>query len=327
MSGTNRCPTGSATVRSACSIEQVQPLLLEHVNLNVPDADAARDFYVHGLGGMENPVGTNARQLHVNVGASQFHLPFKASFKQNEPVSVPQVWPGSIVLWTSEELQEVQARLGAAATVKADTDGKIELRCICPWGNVLTLRQAPADFSVVGRHHGGHSRLVAMPSVVVEVRPGAAVGIMRFYTLVLGCPARVHNRVGGTRCCTVAFDDDQMLHFEESETAPALDAYNHEEAFASHVCIYLATDDAFAAAFERCLAAGVIYVNQRFEGGPLEFASATTWEEARACGQFRLKDMVDVTTGEVALVMEHEVRSPRHKSCPRKPENMKCTRE
>jgi hypothetical protein len=43
-------------------------LLLEHVNLAVPERGAARRFYVDGLGCAPNPQGSNERQLHVNLG-------------------------------------------------------------------------------------------------------------------------------------------------------------------------------------------------------------------------------------------------------------------
>jgi len=55
------------------------PLLLEHVNLNIPSALAGHAFYVGILGGALNPSGTRPWQLHVNLGASQFHLPFAAT--------------------------------------------------------------------------------------------------------------------------------------------------------------------------------------------------------------------------------------------------------
>ena len=47
-------------------------LLLEHINLNVPELDAitAKRFF-EALGATHNPVGSNERQVHVNVGLSQ----------------------------------------------------------------------------------------------------------------------------------------------------------------------------------------------------------------------------------------------------------------
>jgi hypothetical protein len=63
-------------------------------------------------------------------------------------------------------------------------------------------------------------------------------------------------------------------------------------------------------------AAGLLWVNPRFEGGPPEFASAATVDDALTCGQFRVKDMLDPATQRVGLVLEHEVRSPNHKCNP-----------
>ena len=81
-------------------------------------------------------------------------------------------------------------------------------------------------------------------------------------------------------------------------------------------CIVYLGDEAFELAFQRCDAAGLVWVNPRFEGGPAEFASAATREEALRCGQFRLKDLRDPGSGELCLVLEHEVRSTQHKSFP-----------
>ena len=64
-------------------------------------------------------------------------------------------------------------------------------------------------------------------------------------------------------------------------------------------------------------AAGLLFANARFEGGPPEFASALTWEEAEGAGQFRVKDLRGPAAGdEVGLVLELEVRAPTHVSCP-----------
>lgn len=308
----------------------VRPMLFEHVNLNVPDVEVARTFYVRGLGGVENPVGTNHRQLHVNAGASQFHLPTQLSVEKAEPVTVPQVWPGVITLWTTEDLWSVQTRLlgqvGAEAEIKMDPmlwpgrvqhSGEAELHACCPWGNRFVLRRVPPGFAVAGRHAGGHGALVAMPSVMLEVKPGAAAVIADFYSRILCCAAACEQGPVG-EMCTVTFDQGQTLVFKETEAAPPADAYDRDEASAYHVCVYLPTEDAFARAFGRASAANLLFVNQRFQGGPPEFASAATWDEALRCGQFRVKDVVDESSGALALVLEHEVRSPAHKSCPRK---------
>mmetsp|Transcript_37796 Transcript_37796/g.88442 ORF Transcript_37796/g.88442 Transcript_37796/m.88442 type:complete len:82 (-) Transcript_37796:161-406(-) len=74
--------------------------------------------------------------------------------------------------------------------------------------------------------------------------------------------------------------------------------------------------DAFSRAYGRAHASRLVYSNPRFEGGPPEFSNAVTWAEAEACGQFRVKDLCDPSTSELGLVLELEVRSPYHCSCP-----------
>jgi len=87
------------------------PLLLEHVNLNISDEVLARSFYVNGLAGSLNPVSTNHRQVHINLGLCQFHLPYRLSVKEGEKVSIPQVWPGKIKVWTAEGVHRLARRL------------------------------------------------------------------------------------------------------------------------------------------------------------------------------------------------------------------------
>lgn len=286
-----------------------QGLLFEHINLNVPDVELARAFYVRGLGGVENPQGTNARQLHVNIGVSQLHLPFRLSVSKNEPVVTAQVWPGEIVLLSSEDLETVRARVAKVcprAAAKCEGD---ELHCRCPWGNLFVLQRAPLSFEVAGQHTGGHAGLVAMPTAVLRVPAQTVLALARFYSEVLGCSTHLAGSV-----CDVLFDGGQKLRFRESTDAPPADAYDHDEAAAFHVCLYLRSAAAFADAFARTQAAGLLYVNPRFEGGPPEFASASTWDEASACGQFRVKDLRDGAA--LGLVLEHEIRTPAHRSCP-----------
>ena len=89
-----------------------------------------------------------------------------------------------------------------------------------------------------------------------------------------------------------------------------------KQAAGYHLALYLPSTEAFSRAYSRAHAARLVYANPRFEGGPLEFASAMTWAEAEACGQFRVKDLRDPSTSELGLVLELEVRSPSHCSCP-----------
>ena len=74
----------------------------------------------------------------------------------------------------------------------------------------------------------------------------------------------------------------------------------------------------FEACFRACEAAGLLYANPVFARSPPQFGNALTWDEVAACGQFRIKDLGGGgSSGEAAaLVLEVEIRSPAHVSCP-----------
>lgn len=148
-------------------------LLIEHLNLNIPhsEVELARRYYLEALGGAVNPRSTNERQLHVNVGASQFHLVHLLSVQGCEPCEVPQVWRGAISLWTAETLEDVRARVEslrltetaggadasrawAAPTLFAPAGGTPRLLCTCPWGNCYDITCAPTGFALAGQHAG-----------------------------------------------------------------------------------------------------------------------------------------------------------------------------
>ena len=65
----------------------------------------------------------------------------------------------------------------------------------------------------------------------------------------------------------------------------------------------------FLDAFSRSEEAGALYVNPRFVGGPPEFASSASRQEAHDRGQFRIKDIRDPKTRDLAIVLEHELDS------------------
>ena len=232
----------------------VQPLLFEHVNLNVPSAERAREFYV-ALGCTVQPVTTSARQLHLNVGASQFHLLLHASRAVDPPPPVPvtvaQVWPGVIEMWTTEELATLRARLPVTQPPPATRDDAIgralgevtgdaserrwpraptisggRLLCTCPWGNRYAISPAPASLATslaaMGEHPGGVGGLVAMRRLVYPVRPGGAGAIRGFLRGVLGFdvpPVDLDPDLRTPRC-VLAFASGQALVFAETSDAP-----------------------------------------------------------------------------------------------------------
>lgn len=307
--------------------------LLEHLNLFVPEAELARAFYT-GLGCALNPVGTNERQVHVNLGVSQFHCPFKRNVIPADPVEIAQKWAGRIELLTTEPLAAVLARLreipsADAQLVGAGAEAVLQVRG--PWDDhrAFELRAAPGGLAEAvaasGRGHaGGSGAVLAMPRLVHPCRVGCADRIAAFYSEIMCADGvEVVTREDGRRAAVVTFSGPggaaaltQRLEFEEAEDAPPSDAYDHDEARRYHLAIYTADEAAFETAFRRAEAAGIVWVNERFEGAPPEFASPKTWAEAGVCQQFRVKDLIDPRTKELGIVLEHEIRSPSHRCCP-----------
>ena len=326
----------------------VLPPLLEHINLNIPSEALARDFYV-GLGGAVNPKTSNWRQLHINAGASQWHLLHSLSRPDvtppGEPVRERQLWPGLLELWTKEPLVRMRDRLARVhaadpppgppppsddsiavgygeggrwpAVPTLSADGK-RLLCACPWGNRFEIREAPAGYSPEGQHPGGAGSLVAIRRLVHPIGLGGAAPAAAFFSDVLGCETvrlEEDERLGGPSC-VVPFASGQTLHFVETADAPAADAYVTDEAAAGyHLAMYVADHERFGRAFDLAQQRDCLFLNERFEGGPPEFGNAMTRELAMACGQFRVRDVRD-SAGKLVLMLELEVRSPRHISCP-----------
>jgi hypothetical protein len=294
--------------------------LLEHVNLNIVDREAARAFGVEGLGCVVNEPSTSDRQLHLNLGASQLHLPTKLCHADDDggvqPVRVAQRWPGHIELWCREPLAAPEARLRALGRSPSLPDPHT-LEVTCPHGTRYWLRRAPPSFEPSGAHPSGSGTLVGMPRVVHSVRPGAAAPLRAFWQRVLGAESELAPRAGGCApACVVHFRTGQELVFEEAADAPMADAYDHDEAASVHLCVYVDGAAAFRRAFDACEAEQLLYANPRFAASPPWFGNAIEWREVEACGQFRIKDLARDAAGVPALVLELEVRSPSHRSCP-----------
>eukprot|EP00441_Pelagodinium_beii_P032728 CAMPEP_0197627684 /NCGR_PEP_ID=MMETSP1338-20131121/6230_1 /TAXON_ID=43686 ORGANISM="Pelagodinium beii, Strain RCC1491" /NCGR_SAMPLE_ID=MMETSP1338 /ASSEMBLY_ACC=CAM_ASM_000754 /LENGTH=295 /DNA_ID=CAMNT_0043198473 /DNA_START=186 /DNA_END=1073 /DNA_ORIENTATION=+ len=286
----------------------------------------AGDFYTK-LGAALNPVGSNHRQVHVNMGLSQLHMPFKLTVSQNEPVEVAQQWRGQVEYLTNDRLEDVALKLKEFVEASDERTPGL-LRLTSPWDSLsITLREAPADASSIAQrlvsagcgHAGGFGQLISMRRLVHSCRPGHAASIAGFYSKILQVEVRLESR-RSLQVAIVPFGKgslEQTLEFEENLDAPAACAYDEDESFKYHICMYLPAD-AFEAAFLRAEKAGLVWVNSRFEGGPPEFASPTSLAEVKSCGQFRVKDMRDPSTGKCGLVLEHEIRSPTHKCFPMK---------
>jgi hypothetical protein len=193
-------------------------VLLEHVNVTIPDQRLATIFYLSGLGLTRDPyLMTGIDNMWVNVGRSQFHLPSRGT----------QVLRGCVGI-VLPDLAALERRLQNVAPLLAETrfawekrDGCIE--ATCPWGNRYRCHAPAPEF--------GDAEL-AIAYVQLDVPAGSAPGIARFYQDVLGAHAAVDGSPGSTTA-VVSTGAAQRLRFRE--TARPLPEYDGH-----HVQVYVA---------------------------------------------------------------------------------------
>ena len=105
-------------------------VLLEHVNVQVPDQAVAMMFYIIGMGFTRDPyLNIGLGNMWANVGEQQFHLPTR-------PAQVIQGHIGVVV----PELGTLKDRLASVEQGLAGTKFRwsVEANHIavtCPWGN------------------------------------------------------------------------------------------------------------------------------------------------------------------------------------------------
>ncbi len=193
-------------------------LVLEHVNVTVPDQGVAATFYVSGLGLTRDPyMMVGPGNMWVNVGRQQFHL----------PAGDPQVFRGHIGV-VVPDLDALQTRLARVEKRLAGTAfrwsvTKRHVAVTCPWGNRLRCHAPGPRFGDMP---------LGLPYVEIPVEPGAAEGICRFYRDVMQTPAAV-KRDRGASVAHVRVGRCQTLHFRE--TAQPIPAYDGH-----HVAVYVA---------------------------------------------------------------------------------------
>jgi catechol 2,3-dioxygenase-like lactoylglutathione lyase family enzyme len=205
-----------------------------HVNVRVPDQQAAIVFYVMGLGLTRDPyqrVGID--NAWINVGTCQFHL----------PVGAAQVLRGTTGL-VMPDLDALMARLAKVQAYLQNTrfgfvreDAGVAITC--PWGNRLRVHAPdPARFGQM---------VLGMPYVDVDCAPGTTAGIARFYTDVLGAPAVTGCDAAG-HFARIPMGLQQSLVFRE--TPALLPAYDGH-----HVQIGVAD---FSGVHQRLVARGLV---------------------------------------------------------------------
>jgi hypothetical protein len=208
----------AVAARDATEFDVGNSVLMEHLNLMVPDQLEATLFYIVGLGLTRDPYGAvGIDNMHVNVGDNQFHLPTRGTQVVAGHVGI--VVPDIEAL--EKRLQAVQPRL--AHTQLAWTREKDYLAVTCPWGNTLRCYPPSARF--------GELRL-GMPYIEIQAQPNASGGIARFYDRVFRAPASVETDGTGP-AAHVQIGRGQTLIFRE--TAGEIRPYD-----GYHIAIYVA---------------------------------------------------------------------------------------
>ena len=188
-------------------------LLLEHLNLTVPDQGVAALFYVTGLGFTRDPyIDFGANNMWVNAGENQFHLPKGAPQRFRGHVGI--VAPALDQL--HERLGRIEGALAGTAFAWWPTDG--HTRVTCPWGNQFRAYD-----------HGPDGAMgLGLAYLDAQVPPETAAGIARFYRDVMGCAA-----TAGAGQAKVRMGRNQSLRFTETDAPiPAYDGH--------HVAVYVA---------------------------------------------------------------------------------------
>lgn len=208
-------------------------VLLEHVNVTVPDQRPATIFYLSGLGLTRDPyLMAGIENMWVNVGRSQFHLPARG----------PQVLRGHVGI-VLPDLGALEERLAKVAPLLAETrfawearDGVVE--AICPWGNRYRCHAPSPEF--------GDTDL-AIAYVAFDVPAGTARGIARFYREILEAHAVVEG-AAGAETAVVSVSPTQRLRFRE--TTRALPPYDGH-----HIQVYVSD---FSGPHRRLLERGLV---------------------------------------------------------------------
>jgi hypothetical protein len=188
-------------------------MLMEHVNLPVPDQSFATLFYLVGMGFTRDPhMMVGLENMWINLGEQQFHL----------PTGNPQVLRGHIGVVTPsldalvQRLESIAPRLEGTKFGFERKDDRIDVTC--PWGNKFRCYEPSSEFGDI---------ISGIPYVEFTVPTGSKEGIARFYSQVMGAVSYVE---GDAAVAEVG--RYQKLIFRETAAVPEYDGH--------HIAVYVA---------------------------------------------------------------------------------------
>jgi hypothetical protein len=193
-------------------------VLLEHVNLQVPDQALATLFYMVGLGLTRDPYfNIGVRNMWANAGEQQFHLPTRPAQVVHGHIGI--VVPDLDAL--KERLASVEEPLAGTKFTWSVEAGFVAVTC--PWGNRFRCYSGEVQFGDMA---------LGVPYVEFLVERDRTSAIARFYEQILAAPATTVSGASET-VARVKIGRNQSLVFRESnETLPSYDGH--------HIAIYVA---------------------------------------------------------------------------------------
>lgn len=244
---------------------------LEHINVQIADQRLATLFYIMGLGLTRDPYQSfGVNNMWVNAGRCQFHL----------PTGKEQVLQGQITLVLPSRKGLLKRLMAVKEPLTGTKFGFAEMpdhvAVTCPWGNRFRCYEPQSAYGRVK---------LGIPSIAIDVPPGAAKGIGRFYEEVFGAFVKVGHNGTGMAAQVLTGMDQWMLFKEHPQGDKAVAAYDGH-----HVAVYLHN---FSKPHAKLLERGLV--------------TRETNEH-----EYRFVDIVDLDTGAVLAKLEHEVRSMRH---------------
>lgn len=291
-------------------------LLLEHINLNTNNPEYSFNFFINGLGCVQDPrfgevfdnnVYINGL-LWVNAGISQFHLPITTRGASGAEYNI---FPGIIGL-CYDNLNDLLLRLESIKDKlsnslyhyeKIEKDSKIEIHITGPFGNKFIAHNSQDCLytrDTRGYHPGDISLCLGIPYIELLCPVNSIHKIAKFYNKYLGASFTIQDNI-----LKIHTGHTQEIRFKESEDRKiVIKEYNHS-IYGFHIAIYIKDH---LNAMKRLYDDNLLWGNPRF----------TNLDSSLGLLQFRFKDIKDpdCTFKKPIIEIEHEVRRIDHKTSP-----------
>jgi hypothetical protein len=193
-------------------------LVLEHINVRIPDQRLATLFYIAGLGFTRDPyLMVSVDNMWANVGQTQFHLITgkPQRLRGHAEIVVPDLDA------LTARLAEVKPHLDGTAFTYSAEDKYVAVTC--PWGNRYRCVAPGAEFGDL---------TLGIVRVEFPVEPGRAAGIARFYETVMRAPATVVANNGHAAARVQVGHRQELVFRETTEQIAPYEGY--------HIAIYVA---------------------------------------------------------------------------------------